>query len=85
MLKGAEARNWDAQTLSNEQNAIQSLYSSMLNSNDINILNNNVELNYGDNWDSNWSVSNQSHRWALGMRVMGYKNAKPEDMPKPTN
>ena len=51
----------------------------------INILNNNVELNYGNNWDSSWSVSNQRHRWALGMRVMGYEGTKPEDMPKPTN
>ena len=64
---------------------IQPLYGSMLTSDDINILNNNVELNYGNNWDSSWSVSNQRHRWALGMRVMGYEGTKPEDMPKPTN
>ena len=85
IVTGAEAKAWDAQTLSNEQNAIQPLYGSMLTSDDINILNNNVELNYGNNWDSSWSVSNQRHRWALGMRVMGYEGTKPEDMPKPTN
>lgn len=83
ILKGNAARAWDAQTLSNEQAIMQPLYDTMLTEGDVNILNNNVKLNYGDNWDSKWDVTNPSHRWTLGMRAMGYKDAKPEDMPKP--
>ena len=82
VLKGADAKKWDAQTLSNEQNVIQPLYNN-LSEDDLKILNDNIKLTYGDDWSG--SVENQSDRWVFGMKQMGYKDVKPWDMPIPTN
>ncbi|WP_353089058.1 hypothetical protein [Flavobacterium sp.] len=78
VLKGADAKKWDAQTLSNEQNVIQPLYNN-LSKDDLKILNDNIKLTYGDDWSG--SVENQSDRWVFGMKQMGYKDVKPWDMP----
>jgi len=81
VLKGAEAKKWDAQTLSNEQNAIQPLYDN-LSKGDLKILNKNIKITY-DTFEG--SVENAADRWRFGMLEMGYKAEDIPAMPVPTN
>src|SRR5690606_26732046 len=80
-LTGNQAMQWDAQTLSDEQNLIQPFYES-LSSESVEVLNNNLKTVYGDSWKGD--LLNPNDRWEFGMRLMGY-DVKGSQMPEPTN
>ena len=81
-LTGEQARAWDAQTLSDEQNLIQPFYEA-LSQESRDMLTSNLKFKYGDQWSGD--LMNPNDRWQFGMRLMGYEDARGDCMPEPTN
>lgn len=77
-----QARAWDAQTLSDEQNLIQPYYEA-LSQESRDMLTANLKFKYGDQWSGD--LMNPNDRWQFGMRLMGYEDARGDCMPEPTN
>lgn len=77
VLKGEDAKRWDAQTLSDEQELIQPYYES-LTKKSLSMLQNNIKLKYKEKWKG--ELINSADRWRFGMLLMGY-NVEANEMP----